>query len=330
MTNELRRWNNPYSPKEKEKALRLLKRNTIEFVAHRYHCTIQTIYRWRRQYDGTLQSLANGSHRPHTPHPNAQTEEEKKHIRDLIHRNPNIGLNELYGKLRLNYAYSRNPATLYRYLRRNGFYENVRKRKPYKPKPYDTPEQIGVKWQFDVKHVPRDCAASSIIDDMKFYQYTVIDEATRERFIYPYQEQTADNSVDCIKRAIVYFGYKPQIIQTDNGAEFTFTQEVKNGRKHTFRKFCEEQEIFHKLNKPRTPRHNGKVERSHRSDNERFYRFLRFHSFEDLKTQMKAYLRRSNEIPMSVLKSRDGTRRWLTPKEKRKELLLLDWGVIEE
>ena len=166
--------------------------------------------------------------------------------------------------------------------------------------------------------------------DMKFYQYTVIDEATRERFIYPYQEQTADNSVDCIKRAIVYFGYKPQIIQTDNGAEFTFTQEVKNGRKHTFRKFCEEQGIFHKLNKPRTPRHNGKVERSHRSDNERFYRFLRFYSFEDLKTQMKAYLRRSNEIPMSVLKSRDGTRKWLTPKEKRKELLLLDWGVIEE
>lgn len=230
MTNELRRWNNPYSPKEKEKALRLLKRNTIEFVAHRYHCTIQTIYRWRRQYDGTLKSLANGSHRPHTPHPNAQTDEEKKHINDLIHRNPNIGLNELYGKLRLNYAYSRNPATLYRYLRRNGFYDNVRRRKPYVPKPYDTPEQIGVKWQFDVKHVPKECAASSIIDDMKFYQYTVIDEATRERFIYPYEEQNADSSVDCIKRAIVYFGYKPQIIQTDNGQEFTFTQEVKDGR----------------------------------------------------------------------------------------------------
>ena len=144
-----------------------------------------------------------------------------------------------------------------------------------------------------------------------------------------YREQIADNSVDCIRRAILYFGYKPQIIQTDNGSEFTFTQKVKGGRQHTFDKFCEEQGIEHKTIKPRTPRHNGKVERSHRSDNERFYKYLRFHSFDDLKTQMKAYLRRSNNIPMSVLKSKDGKRKWLTPKEKRRELLLLDWGVIE-
>ena len=48
----------------------------------------------------------------------------------------------------------------------------------------------------------------------------------------------------------------------------------------------------------------------------------------DLKA-VKAYLRRSNNIPMSVLKSKDGKRKWLTPKEKRRELLLLDWGVIE-
>ena len=246
-----------------------------------------------------------------------------------MRRNPNIGLNELYGKLRLYYAYSRNPATLYRYLRRNGFYDNKPKRKPYKPKPYDTPEHIGEKWQFDVKCVPRECAASSVLEDEHFFQYTVIDEATRERFIYPYQEQIADNSVDCIRRAVIYFGYKPKIIQTDNGIEFTFTQKVKSGRMHTFDKFCLEEGIEHKTIKPRTPRHNGKVERSHRSDNERFYKYLRFYSYDDLKMQMKAYLRRSNNIPMSVLASKDGKRKWLTPKEKRKELLLLDWGVVE-
>ena len=327
--SQKRRWNNPYSPKEKEKALRLLRMSDVKFVAHRYHCTEQTVYRWKRLYDGTLASLANKSHRPHRQHPNAQTEEEKKHIADLVRRNPNIGLNELYGKLRLYYAYSRNPATLYRYLRRNGFYANKPKRKPYKPKPYDTPEHIGEKWQFDVKCVPRECAASSVLEDEHFFQYTVIDEATRERFIYPYQEQIADNSVDCIRRAIIYFGYKPKIIQTDNGIEFTYTQKVKSGRLHTFDKFCLEEGIEHKTIKPRTPRHNGKVERSHRSDNERFYKFLRFYSYDDLKTQMKAYLRRSNNIPMSVLASKDGKQKWLTPKEKRKELLLLDWGVVE-
>jgi len=44
---------------------------------------------------------------------------------------------------------------------------------------------------------------------------------------------------------------------------------------------------------------------------------------------MKAYLERSNNIPISVLKTRDRTKSWLTPKEKRKELLLLDFGVVE-
>ena len=66
---------------------------------------------------------------------------------------------------------------------------------------------------------------------------------------------------------------------------------------------------------------NGKVERSHRSDNERFYRFLSFYSLEDLRLQMKAYLKRSNNIPMSVLKSLDGKESWLTPNQKRKELM---------
>ena len=49
----------------------------------------------------------------------------------------------------------------------------------------------------------------------------MIDEATRERFIYPYTEQTATATKNFIQRAIVYFGYIPDCIQTDNGGEFT-------------------------------------------------------------------------------------------------------------
>ena len=61
----------------------------------------------------------------------------------------------------------------------------------------------------------------------KFYQYTIIDEASRERFIYPYKEQSSYSTVDCVKHAIVYFGYKPITIQTDNGSEFfTYTQKT--------------------------------------------------------------------------------------------------------
>ena len=318
-----------YTAEEKFNALKLWKHSTVEFVAHRYHCTIQTLYRWRRIYNGTIESLEPKYCAPFTPHPNRHTEEELKHIQDLIRRNPNIGLNELYGKLRLNYAYTRNPVSLYRLLRKKGWYAEVKKKNKYIPQPYDTPIHIGEKWQLDVKFVPRNCYVGEYKDEYRFYQYTVIDEATRERFIFPYTEVCPQNTIDFLKRAILFYGYQPNIIQTDNGSEFTYTRQTKYDQEHLLDKFCRIKNIEHKLIKPRTPRHNGKVERSHRNDNERFYKWLKFYSFDDLKLQMKAYLERSNNIPISVLCSRDKKQKWLTPKEKRKELLLLDWGVIE-
>lgn len=322
-------YNTPYTAREKLKALKLWKSSTIEFVCHRYRCSERSLWRWKSKYNGTLESLENKSRRPHSPHPNAHTAEEIKHITELIKRNPHIGLNELYGKLRLNYAYTRNPSSLYRFLRKNGYYADIKKQKPYKPKPYDTPLKLGQKWQMDVKFVPFTCRTTAVRGDAHFYQYTVIDEATRERFIYPYEDLCARNTIDFVRRAITYFRYKPRIIQTDNGAEFTYTRQTKNDKEHLLDKFCRIYGIVHKLIKPRTPRHNGKVERSHRSDNERFYRWLKFYDYSDLLKQMKAYLQRSNNIPISTLKSRDGLRKWLTPKEKRAELFLLDYNIVE-
>ena len=139
----------------------------------------------------------------------------------------------------------------------------------------------------------------------------IIDEASRERFIYPYKEQSSYSTIDFVKRAIVYFGYKPKIIQTDNGGEFTHIS--KTNRIHPFDTLCNSLNIEHKLIRPRTPRHNGKVERSHRNDQQRFYQFLKFYSYEDLLTQMKSYLKRANNIPMQVLN-------WKTPLEIRTEL----------
>ena len=77
---------------------------------------------------------------------------------------------------------------------------------------------------------------------------------------------------------------------------------------------CKELGIEHKLIRPRSPWHNGKVERSHRNDQERFYNHLLFYSYEDLLVQMKRWLYRSNLIPIAVLG-------WNSPVEKRRELL---------
>ena len=66
-------------------------------------------------------------------------------------RNPDIGLNELFSKLRLSIGYARHPISLYRWLKTNGYYGIVKvKQTPYTPKPYKTPERLGEKWQIDV------------------------------------------------------------------------------------------------------------------------------------------------------------------------------------
>ena len=281
----------------------------VSFVCRRYKISKSSLMRWNKKFDGSKESLINKSHRPLTPHPNAHTELELKWIKDLIRRNPNISMSELYGKLRTERGYSRTAPSLFRVLRKLGFYVNKEKHEKYVPKKYDTPTDIGIKWQMDVKYVPKECYSGTTPD--KFYQYTIIDEASRERFIYPYKEQSTYSTVDFVKRAIVYFGYKPKIIQTDNGQEFTYT--MKTDKVHPLDILCISLDIEHKLIRPRTPRHNGKVERSHRNDQNRFYNYLKFYSYDDLKRQMKVYLNRSNNIPMQVLN-------WMSPIEKRNKI----------
>lgn len=43
-----------------------------------------------------------------------------------------------------------------------------------KQKPYDTPKELGVKRQMNVKYVPTACYSGPV--PQKFYQYTIIDE----------------------------------------------------------------------------------------------------------------------------------------------------------
>jgi len=72
--------------------------------------------------------------------------------------------------------------------------------------------------------------------------------------------------------------------------------------------------MTHKLIRPRTSRHNDKVERSHRNDNNRFYLTLKFYNYNDLVKQKKAYLIRSNSICSSSIG-------WVTPLQKRDKLI---------
>ena len=108
-----------FQAKEKLNALKALRTTSTLIICRRYKVSRTTLWRWKCQYDGTLESLEPKFSRKHIHHPNEQTDEEKENIKKLLRRNPYIGLNELYGKLCRDYGYERNPITLYRFLRKN-------------------------------------------------------------------------------------------------------------------------------------------------------------------------------------------------------------------
>ena len=84
-------------------------------------------------------------------------------------------------------------------------------------------------------------------------------------------------------------------IQTDNGTEFTKALISNNPKDRSLFEVKLEQYgiIYHRI-RVATPRHNGKVERQHRIDQQRFYDSLRMFSLEDGRKQLAVYQRKSN------------------------------------
>lgn len=137
----------------------------------------------------------------------------------------------------------------------------------------------GQRVQIDVKVVPRSCIADA---QFKLYQYTAIDEYSRYRVLGAYIEQRTCSSADFLGRVVAAFrrkGVKEEYVQTENGFEFTNRfSNSKRDRPTLFETTAAELGIRHKRIRPYTPRHNGKVERSHREDQKRFYDSRRFWS----------------------------------------------------
>ena len=268
-------------------------------AAIRYRTNRQYIYRWKKRYDGTLQSLADRSHRPHH-HPNEHTPEEIKLISNMRKRNPNAGLVVFWVKLTQK-GYTRSIAGLYRFLRKQGQMAIKPPNPKYIPKPYEQMQYPGQRVQIDVKFVPDACIVGDA-KGKKFYQYTAIDEYSRFRSLVAFEQHSTYSSAVFLEHMLKRFPFKVECVQTDNGLEFTKRLgNTQNPTPTLFERTLEQCGIRHKLIKPYTPRHNGKVERSHRKDNEYFYATHTFYSFDDFKTQLAVHSRKYNNFPMRPL-----------------------------
>jgi transposase len=293
--------------KYRQSLIQYAQKHGVVRATRKYNKSRSYIYFWLKRYDGTVESLACKSRRPHS-HPNQHTQAELKLIRDMRRRNPRLGLIELWCRLRKR-GYTRRSESLFRVMRKLGMFPKAEAKKKYTPKPYEAMLYPGQRVQVDIKIVPRRCIADR---ELRLYQYTAIDEYSRLRYLGAYAEQSTYSSADFLRKAAAWYkrsGVNVECVQTDNGSEFT-NRFISNRRDQAtlFEANAAALSIRHKLIRPYTPRHNGKVERSHREDQKRFYADRRFFSLADFGGQLAAHQSRTNSLPMRPL-------RWLSPRD---------------
>lgn len=273
----------------------------VTAAAKYYRISRQAIYEWRAKYDGkSWKSLIDKSHRPHH-HPNEHTQEEKEMI---LKRYPYYkdDMIMLWDSLRKS-GYKRSYTSLVRVVNK-WIKPEIKQKQMKKPKPYQRAEYPGQKMQVDVKFVPSYC----VINGQKYYQYTAVDECTRWTFREMYDEHSTYSSTDFLKKLILNSPFPIREIQTDNGPEFTRALLSNDGKPSLFEEMLEKCGIKYHRIRVATPRHNGKVERQHRTDEKRFYKKMKMYNLTDGRKQLEKYNKKSNNIPKICLG-------FLTPNE---------------
>lgn len=287
--------------KKKQAVVKFAIRKGKSEASRKYGVSLSSVKRWCKRYDGTWKSLVEKSHRPHS-HPNRHTEREERQIKNSFKKfYARYGWDGVYSDLTRK-GYSRSFSGMVYAAKRLGLTEEPKpKKKNRKSRRYPEILVPGEKVQIDVKEVPYNCLRGKVLRDGKhLYQWTAIDECTRMRFVYGFEEHTPENTVKFLKMLIKAFPFKIQTIQTDNGTEFTYKY-ISETETSPLDKVLNRLGIKHKLIPPRTPWHNGKVERSHRNDQRYFYDWETFRNVDELNEKLEKHLEWSNNKPMRTL-----------------------------
>jgi transposase InsO family protein len=186
--------------------------------------------------------------------------------------------------------------TIQKIIRREGLVRKYRTRK-LKYKYVKIPLLPGELVEIDIKYVP------DLIENKRYYQFTAIDCSSRWRYIQIYDDYSNFHSVKFLEELIRVAPFRIRAIKTDNGSNFTnrYTGYLKssdppNPKLHQFDILCQRYNIIHYLIDPGKPNQNGKVERSHRTDQEMFYERNKFKTLKELNQKIKIWNEQYNNL----------------------------------
>ena len=233
----------------------------VALTCRYYGISRQIFYTWKRRFDAHgLDGLRDRSHRPHVSPGTTRTEVVGKII--YLRQHYHFGPAKIAMYLARYHDISISPSGVWRILKRldlNRLPASQRyKRHDRRWRRYEKPLP-GHRVQLDVKFI-----APLPGSRRKHYQFTAIDDCTRLRVLRIYPQLNQKTAIQFADYVLERLPFRVEVIQTDNGAEF----------QSLFHYHLLDRGISHDYIKPRTPRLNGKVERSHRIDNEEFYQLL--------------------------------------------------------
>jgi len=262
----------------------------------------RTFYHWKRRYRLEGESgLANRRPGPKN-HPWStppEVVEKIVHLRSQYH----LGPQRITWYLERYHGIELSCSTVYRTLIRQGMRRLPRNvgRRAIHTRRY-AKRVPGHHVQVDVKFLTFRPSAGGKI---RRYQYTAIDDATRIRALKIYGRHNQKSSMDFMDHVIEKFPFRIHTVRTDRGHEF----------QALFHWHVEDKGVRHIYIKPRTPQLNGKVERSHRSDQEEFYQLLTYTDDVDLNEKLARWERFYNfERPHGAFAGG-------TPYEKLRDLM---------
>ncbi len=218
-------------------------------------------YRWKKRYEE--HGEAGLADRPRTPHTHPR-ETPKAVVSKILYlrQNYHFGAGRIQAYLQRFHQVEIAKSTVHRILEKNdmGRLPANQKHQPHKRrwKRYEKAKP-GHRLQMDVKFLERIPGTGK-----RLYQFTAIDDCTRIRVLKIYDRCNQRTAIRFLNEVRSRLPFRIQVLQTDNGGEF----------QSEFHWHAESLDIKHVYIRPRTPHLNGKVERSHRIDDEEFYQLV--------------------------------------------------------
>ena len=236
----------------------------------------QTYYVWKRAYDREGESaLINSKPCPENPTIRVAPVIEEKIL--YLRRSYYLGPLRISWFMERYHGIRVSPAGVYSVLKRNGLNRLPRKLTRQGVKTHRYEKQVpGHHIQVDVKFLTLRTEPGKKI---RRFQYTAIDDATRIRALKIYPRHTQENAIKFIDYVIRKFPFRIHTVRTDNGHEW----------QAKFHWHLADLGIGHVYIKPRSPRLNGKVERSHGTDDREFYQLLEYTDDVDLSKKLSEW-----------------------------------------